>query len=554
MRSRKVTDKEEDLTQARISKLKSWSPVWIVPIITVLIGAWILFYHFSHQGPEVTLMTSNAEGIEAGKTKIKSRSVDIGIVERVSLSDNLGQVIIKARLNDGMERLLYQDTAFWVVKPQIGREGISGLSTLLSGVFIELQPGNQGGEENKFSLLDSPPLASPDAKGVRLVLISEKAGQLTPGDPVLFRGYRVGSVETSTFDPKSRLIRYQIFVNAPYDGLLTTSVRFWKDSGVAFDMSSQGLRVEVASLSTLFGGGVSFDVPKGWDLGNPVKEKETFKLYDSEKNIQNSLYTKHKDLLLFFADSVRGLQLGAPVEFRGIRVGTVAKVPFYTEGVRQRLDNDFRIPVLIHIEPERFEKEIGSGFYTDKELEEIIERGLRASLKSGNLLTGALFIDLDFYPNEEKWTGSYEIAGYEILPTVSGGLAQIQQKVIMALDKINNMPIEPVFVQATRTLEESQKTIKAAQKTMDELNRILASKETQGLPKDIQNTLQELNRSMQGIQPGSPAYNKLIDNMQRLDQVLRELQPVLKTLNNKSNALVFEAEEMKDPEPKKARN
>ncbi|PHM41773.1 multivalent adhesion molecule MAM7 [Xenorhabdus szentirmaii] len=158
MTDKKVTGKEEALTQARISKLKSWSPVWIVPIVTVLIGAWILFYHFSHQGPEVTLITSNAEGIEAGKTKIKSRSVDIGVVEKVSLSDNLGKVIIKARLNVDMERLLHKDSAFWVVKPQIGREGVSGLSTLLSGVFIELQPSTEGEEERTFSLLESPPL------------------------------------------------------------------------------------------------------------------------------------------------------------------------------------------------------------------------------------------------------------------------------------------------------------------------------------------------------------------------------------------------------------
>ncbi|PHM70191.1 intermembrane transport protein PqiB [Xenorhabdus kozodoii] len=549
-----MTDKEEDLTQARIHKLKSWSPVWIVPIVTVLIGAWILFYHFSHQGPEVTLITSNAEGIEAGKTKIKSRSVDIGVVENVSLSENLGQVIIKARLNDGMNRLLRTDTAFWVVKPQIGREGVSGLSTLLSGAFIELQPGTQGEEENSFSLLDTPPLASPDAKGIRLILSSEKAGQLTPGDPVLFRGYRVGSVEAGTFDPTSRLVRYQIFVKAPYDALLTTNVRFWKDSGVTFDMSSQGIRVEVASLSTLFGGGVSFDVPKGWELGNPVKEKEAFKLYDSEKSIQNALYTEHKDFLLFFSDSVRGLQSGAPVEFRGIRVGTVARVPFYSENIKQRIDTDFRIPVLIHVEPGRFVKELGNGFSTDKELKETIARGLRATLKPGNLLTGALFIDLDFFANEKPWAGPYEIAGYKTLPTVSGGLTQIQQKVIAVLDKINSMPIEPVFAQATQTLKESQKAIKTAQKTMDELNRILASKAAQGLPQDIQETLHELNRSMQGLQPGSPAYSKLMDNMQQLEQVLRELQPVLKTLNNKSNALVFEAEAIKDPEPKKAPN
>ncbi|NHB88962.1 intermembrane transport protein PqiB [Photorhabdus tasmaniensis] len=548
-----MTDKVEDQSQARIDKIKSWSPVWIVPIVTVLIGAWILFYHFSHQGPEVTLMTSNAEGIEAGKTKIKSRSVDVGVVERVMLSDNLSQVIVKARLHDGMENLLHSDSAFWVVKPQIGRDGISGLGTLLSGAFIELQPGTLGDEKDEFNLLDSPPLASPDAKGIRVILSSDKAGQLNPGDPVLFRGYRVGSVEISEFEPKSHLMRYQLFINAPYDGLLTTNVRFWKESGITVDLSSQGVRVDMASLSTLFGGGVSFDVPKGWELGGPVKEKTTYKLFDNKRSIQDSLYTEHKDYLLLFSDSVRGLQPGAPVEFRGIRLGTVAKVPFYSEGMIQRMDNDFRIPVLISIEPGRFEKELGTGFDVEKELNSITKRGLRASLKSGNLLTGALFIDLDFYPNEKGWAGPYEIAGYPLLPTISGGLAQIQHKVISALDKINNMPVEPMFNQAIRTLEESQKAIRKAQKTLDELNKVLANPETKELPKDIQKTLQEFNRSMQGFQPGSPAYNKMLDNMQRLDQVLSELRPVLKTLNNKSNALVFEAKPIEDPEPKKAK-
>ncbi|KAA1184336.1 intermembrane transport protein PqiB [Photorhabdus heterorhabditis] len=548
-----MTDKVEDQSQAKIDKIKSWSPVWIVPIVTVLIGAWVLFYHFSHQGPEVTLITSNAEGIEAGKTKIKSRSVDIGVVERVMLSDNLSQVIIKARLHDGMENLLRSDSAFWVVKPQIGRDGISGLGTLLSGAFIELQPGTLGDEEDKFYLLASPPLASPDAKGIRVILSSDKAGQLNPGDPVLFRGYRVGSVETGEFEPKSHLMRYQLFINAPYDGLLTTNVRFWKDSGITVDLSSQGVRVEMASLSTLFGGGVSFDVPKGWELGEPVKEKITYKLFDNQKSIQDSLYTEHKDYLLLFSDSVRGLQPGAPVEFRGIRMGTVAKVPFYSEEMKQRLDNDFRIPVLISIEPGRFEKELGEGFDVEKELNSITKHGLRASLKSGNLLTGALFIDLDFYPNEKGWTGPHEISGYQLLPTISGGLAQIQHKVISALDKINSMPVEPMFNQATRTLEESQKAIRKAQQALDELNKVLANSETKDLPEDIQKTLQEFNRSMQGFQPGSPVYNKMLDNMQRLDQVLSELRPVLRTLNNKSNALVFEAKPIDDPEPKKAK-
>ncbi|WP_318581135.1 intermembrane transport protein PqiB [Providencia stuartii] len=545
-----MSEQETPQANAKISKLKSWSPVWVIPIVTVLIGAWILFYHFSHQGPEVTLITYNAEGIEAGKTKIKSRSVDIGIVESVTLDDNFSRVVIKARLNSDMKDLLRADSAFWIVKPTIGREGVTGLGTLLSGVFIELQPGNSKKEHNKFTLLDSPPLASPDAKGIRVILVSDRAGQLNPGDPVLFRGYRVGSVETSNFDMSKRDMRYQLFINAPYDKLISTNVRFWKDSGIAFDMSSQGIHVELGSIATLLTGGVSFDVPAGWAPGEGVKENTEFKLFDNQSSIQNSLYTEYQDFVLFFSDSVRGLQPGAPVEFRGIRLGTVAQVPFYTKGLDQKLDNDFRIPVLIHIEPERFAKDVGADFNLKNELKLAMKDGLRASLKSGNLLTGALFVDLDFVPNVPEYKGPTVVAGYKVIPTTSGGLAQIQQKVISVLDKINAMPIEPMLNQTTQTLAEGQKTIKEAQVMLAELNKVMGSKEFQKLPQDLQKTLNEMNRAMQGFQPGSPAYNKMVDNMQRLDQVLREVQPLLRTLNNKSNALVFEAEPSKDPVPK----
>jgi len=545
---------ESNHSVADVEKIKRWSPVWIIPIVTALIGAWILFYHFSHQGPEVMLTTTSAEGLEAGKTKIKSRSVDVGVVESVTLSEDLSKVLVQARLNSGMEALLREDSAFWVVKPQIGREGISGLGTLLPGAYIELQPGNKGKEgKDDFQLLDAPPLAPPDAKGLRVLLDSEKSGQLNAGDPVLFRGYRVGSVETSYFDAKERVMRYQLFITAPYDQLVTSNVRFWKDSGVSFDMSAQGMRVEMGSLTTLFSGGVSFDVPEGWERGESVKEKSEFQLFDNERNIQDSLYTEHTDYLMFFSDSIRGLQAGAPVEFRGIRLGTVAQVPFYKEGMEQRLDSDYRIPVLIRIEPDRFQQQLGKGFNIQQHLKDAEGRGMRAALKSANLLTGALYIDLDFYPQEKPWKGPREMFGYPLLPTTSAGLAQIQQKLMQTLDKINSMPLNPMINEATKTLTESQKTMQETQKTMQSLNDIISSKEMKALPADMQKTLQELNRSMKGVQPGSPAYNKMVGDMQRLDQVLRELQPVLRTLNEKSNALVFEAAGSDDPQPKKAK-
>ncbi|WP_312948904.1 intermembrane transport protein PqiB [Superficieibacter sp.] len=539
--------------EAQVQKVKNWSPVWIFPIVTALIGAWILFYHYSHQGPVVTLITTNAEGIEGGKTTIKSRSVNVGVVESTTLTDDLTHVEIKARLNAGMEKLLHKDTAFWVVKPQVDREGISGLGTLLSGAYIELQPGNKGSEPASYELLDAPPLAPPDAKGIRVILDSKKAGQLSPGDPVLFRGYRVGSVETSTFDTQKRSMSYQLFINAPNDRLVTSNVRFWKDSGIAVDLNSAGMRVEMGSLTTLFSGGVSFDVPDGLELGQPVAEKSEFNLYDSQKNIQESLYTDHIDYLMFFKDSIRGLQPGAPVEFRGIRLGTVGEVPFFVPGLRQALNDDYRIPVLIRIEPERVASQLGENPDLGSHLSDLLKRGLRGSLKTGNLVTGALYVDMDFYPKATPVTGMREFGGYKVIPTESGGLAQIQQRLMETLDKINNLPLNPMLQQATNTLTESQQTLRRLQTTLDNLNKLTASQSAQELPADMQKTLRELNRSMQGFQPGSAAYNKMVADMQRLDQVLRELQPVLKTLNDKSNALVFEAKSKKDPEPKRAK-
>ena len=544
---------ENNNGMAEIGKIKRWSPVWIIPLVTALIGAWILFYHFSHQGPEVTLITTSADGIEAGKTTIKSRSVNVGKVEAVSLSDNLQQVIIKARLDAGMDKMLKGDSVFWVVKPQIGREGISGLGTLLSGAYIELQPGAKGEEKNDYKLLDAPPLASPDAEGIRVVLTSDRAGQLNLGDPVLFRGFQVGSVETSHFDPTLRQLRYQLFIRAPYNRLVTSNVRFWKESGVSFDMSAQGMRVQMGSLTTLFGGGVSFDVPEGWEPGDEVVNSATYQLFDDQRSIQNSLYTKHTDYVLLFSDSVRGLQPGAPVEFRGIRLGTVGQVPYQIPGTAGQIDSDYRIPVLIRIEPDRFNKMLGDNFNMNEHLLSALKSGLRASLKSANLLTGSLYVDLDFYPNAKPWNGPKQIDGQVLLPTVSGGLAQIQQKLMATLDKINALPLNPMIEEATRTLAESQKTMKSTQKTLDSLNAIVSSKEMKDLPQDMQKTLLQLNRSMQGFQPGSPAYNKMVDDMQRLDETLRELQPVLKTLNHKSNALVFAAPGQDDPQPKKAK-
>lgn len=567
--------------QAKVRKISQWSPIWIVPVAAVLIGSWMLFHSLKNQGAVVTLLASNAEGLVAGKTQIKSRSVDIGKVVSVELSQDLKQVVIRARMNPGTDALLNDESQLWVVKPTVGRGGVSGLSTLLSGAYIELQPGKSSHNKVFFELLETPPQAPPDAPGIRVSLSSSDAAALAVGDPVLYRGYDVGTVERSEFDMQQRLMRYQLFIRAPYDSLVTDNVRFWKASGMALDMSAEGVRVEMASVTTLLGGGVTFDVLEGWPQGEPAKENAEFALFANKKSIQEGLYRERLEYLLFFDESIRGLTAGAPVEYRGVRIGTVASVPYFFK-MKNPLQVAFNkgIPVLIHIESGRLYDNLTLA-QLSAELEAAVSRGLVAVLKTGNLLTGGLYIDLNQQdvpvpataPVAVSVTASAgssseagssadtvqtsalvqdalaEFAGYKTLPTARSGLGHIEQKVLQALDKVNNLPVEQVLADSSATLKATQALMLQSQQLIKTLDQLAGQQQVQQLPQELQQTLTALRNTLSGLSPGSPVYERMNSNLQSMDKVLRDLQPVVQTLNQQSNALVLGAQAQSEPVP-----
>ncbi|RVT46108.1 intermembrane transport protein PqiB [Rheinheimera sediminis] len=574
---------------AAVKKIRQLSPIWIVPVMAVVIGIWMLYYTQKNQGPVITLVTLNAEGIVAGKTQIKSRSVDIGRVESVQLSEDLSKVLIKARMDPGLESLLNEDSQLWVVKPTVGRGGVSGLSTLLSGAYIELQPGKATVQKYYYELLDSPPIAPADAPGVRVTLLSDDATALAVGDPVLYHGYAVGTVETSNFVAELGHMTYQLFVRAPYDALVTENVRFWQASGMALDVSAQGVRVELASVATLLSGGVHFAVLDGWPAGDKVSNNTEFQLFKNPKAIKEGLYTEYNEYLMFFDESIRGLSAGAPLEYKGIRIGTVAVAPYFFN-MDNPLDIAFKrgIPVLVRVEAGRLAGEMSLKKLA-QELESAVQQGLRAVLKTGSLLTGALYIELEqremqlgssqadlvmpdvvaadhsdqveveiaqppAFSGEGPGTESYalaEYAGLKIMPTAPSGLANIEQKVLQVLDKVNRLPVEEVLTQSSATLVQSEKMLKNAEQLIQSLDQLVKNNAVQQLPADLQQSLAELRKTLAGFSPGSPAYERLNGNLQSMDQLLRDLQPVIKTMNSQSNSLIFNADLPKDPEPEK---
>lgn len=576
-------------TQAKVHRITQWSPIWIVPLVAVLIGLWMLVYTYQNQGPQLTLLASNAEGIISGKTAIKSRSVDVGKVMSVELSQDLKQVVIKARMNPGTEPMLNDESQLWVVKPSVGRGGVTGLNTLLSGAYIELQPGKASTAKYYYELLESPPIAPPDAPGVRVFLTSADATSLSVGDPVLYRGYDVGTVELGEFDPQARSMRYQLFIRAPYDALVTDNVRFWQASGMALDMSAEGVRIEMASVTTLLSGGVTFDVLEGWPRGQQAKNNSQFQLFQNKQSIQDGLYNEYLEYLLFFDESVRGLTSGAPVEYRGVRIGTVMTVPHFFN-MKKPLQIAFNrgIPVLIRVEAGRLYDSLTLQ-ELQLELEQAVQQGLRAVLKTGNLLTGGLYVDLNIVSpastatpvtavltsepvqpvavDDGATTGSAatvpetaavqvlamppleQFAGYNLLPTARSGLGHIEQKVLQALDKVNNLPVEQVLADSSATLNQTRLLMEQSQQLIQSLDALVAKESTQAVPVELNKSLLEMRQTLQGFSPGSPVYERINSNLQAMDKVLRDLQPVVQTLNQQSNALVISADPKADPEP-----
>ncbi|WP_392552982.1 intermembrane transport protein PqiB [Orbus wheelerorum] len=533
---------------AKNLKINRISAVWIIPIITLIIGVWMVFAHFADQGVRITLLANDANGIIAGKTVIKSRNVDVGIIESVTLSEDYQQVILKGQIYKNMEPLLKNDSVFWVVKPQIGREGISGLGTLLSGVYIELIPGSEKNhfDDKPFNLSDNPPLAGPNVQGIRINLNSTQSDVIPRGAPVMFRGFTVGYVETSDFDINARQMKYQLFIPKPYDVLVTDNVRFWKEGGINFSLSPRGANLEIPSLEVLLSGGISFDVPTGSKFGIPAQSLATYQLYEDKNAIQDSQYTHYHEFLLFFTDSISGLSVGAPVEYRGIRLGTVSKVPFYTPEMLKSLSVlSYNIPVLIRIEPGRLTEVSKEPIDLTSLIIKEQQVGLRASLKSINFLTGSLYVDLDFYPEvkDDKIDSTKTEFGYDTIATISTGLSQIQLKLIQTLDNFNQLPLN-------KTVTEFNQSLAEVKQLVNSLNKITSSKEMQNLPQDMKKTLASINATLEGLQPGSPFNNQLNTDLKKFESLMDQLTPLLNTLNDKSNALIFAAPTKADPQPK----
>ncbi|MFH4663731.1 intermembrane transport protein PqiB [Vibrio cidicii] len=538
---------DEIQANAEVTSQKQLSAIWIIPILALAMGLWMLFQYVNSTGPKITLILPTADGLEVGKTQIKALNVNVGVITDITLSENYDHIVATAQMSKDAERMLREDTLFWVVKPRIGREGISGLDTLLSGAYIQLQPGKVSTSKAYFNVMDLPPVAPPDTKGLRLLLTSKEAGKLSVGDPVMYEGFTVGRVETTQFDVESKKAHYQLFVFAPYDKLVTSRTFFWLNSGVSLQLNAEGLEFSLGSVESLLKGGVTFGLLQKEDSGQLITQQMTeFRLFDDVKQIREGMYDDYIEFVMMFDESVRGLNPSAPVEYRGLRIGTVTKVPLRTR--TSNIDiNTKRIPVLVRIELGRLYDNFTAAELPalQQRMQDEFAKGLRASLKSGNLVTGALYIDMDYF-SDEPTEQIARFDGYPVFPTKQGGFAEVQKQVTDLLRKVNQLPMDKTLLSLERTLQASERLLISAE-------RILNKQEMQNLPVDIQASLRQLEQTISGLSPESTVYHELEMTLVDLKQIMSQLKPVVEQINSKPNSLVFGQDKITDPIPAKGK-
>lgn len=521
-----------------------FSAVWLIPLAAALIGLWLVFSYLSSQGPVITLKLADAEGINAGKTPVKTRNVQVGIVESVALSDDLSHTLLTVQMQADTDRMLAEDTRFWVVKPRISREGVSGLNTVLSGSYIELMPGESDKKAKRFRVQDTPP-PEKTGDGLFLNLVGEAGTNVDAGDPVNFRNLKVGRVVDTRFDADERRFHHRLFIEKPYDVLVSDSSRFWQISGLGFQLDARGFQAQVQSLEALVSGGIAFAVPdENMRVGKPVEDEHHFVLHKDEDSARRALYTDTLDYVLLVERSVRGLQAGAPVEYRGIRVGSVEQVAWTFGQNGPNTISSAPIPVLIRLEPQRITHQ--SREDTERwreEIERMIDDGLRASLKPGNLLTGALYVELDFHGKNTASPRREHFNQVAVFPSIdSGGISKIEDQIQQLLDNLNNLPLESIADNLNRNLDNLAGTTQR-------LETLLADPALNALPKQLTGTLNSLQGTLQGWQGDGQGYQQLQGTLQKLDRLLNDAAPLLDTLNRQPNALIFQREPAPDPQP-----
>ncbi|WP_129972924.1 MULTISPECIES: intermembrane transport protein PqiB [unclassified Pseudomonas] len=503
----------------------SISLVWIVPIIAVLVGISLVVHNLMQEGPSIIVTFKTGSGLTANKTEVKYRNVVIGQVTDVELSDDQKSVNATIKLAKQAETFTREDSQFWVVRPRIGAGGVSGIDTLLSGDYIGADIGQSNSRAKHFKGLENPPPITYGEPGKRFNLHASDLGSLDIGSPVYYRKIPVGQVVAYALDADGKGVNIEVFIHAPNDAYVTENTRFWNASGIDVNVGANGFAVKTESLSTLLVGGIAFRAPEYSPNDVAAAEERTYDLFDDQQTALAPPNGKAQYLTLRFDQALRGLKVGAPVEFLGIEIGRVVSVNLDFDPKKR----SFPLNVGIVIYPKRLgqahvkmlkvlEHNPDDEAAAVRLIGTFIDNGLRAQARSGNLLTGQLYIALDFFPKAEKV--AFDPTARPIsVPTVPGSLEQLQEKLEAMIDKLNKLPVERIAGNLDSNLVELRKGLTQFNaRTLPGVQNTLA---------DLSKTLQSASSTLAEDSPQREQLTETLDELGRMSRSLRELSDYL---------------------------
>ncbi len=520
------------------------SLIWLVPLVAAILGLVLIIQTYAGRGPTITIQFESAEGLEAGKTEVRYKNVVIGRVSTIELSEDRQHVIVSVDLRKDAASVAVEGSRFWVVRPRVDLGGVSGLGTLVSGAYVGVDIGLSDKETLAFIGLEVPPAVTHDQKGTRYVLTSDELGSLNIGSPLYFRSIPVGRIVGFELDEDGEGITLQAFVDAPYDRFVTPRTRFWNASGIDVNLDANGLELSTQSLVTLVAGGVAFQSPpRRGEPPPPAEADATFRLYADQVTAMAPADRVAMPVRMRFFQSMRGLSKGAVVDFKGVEVGAVTDLELEYDPSRKR----FASNVTAVIYPERLgrayeqlrSREGGDDPAPEALFQRMIDRGLRAQLRNGNLITGQLYVALDFLPRTASRQLDRDARPLEI-PTEVGSFDQLQTQIADIVTKIDAIP----FGEIGGNLRD---TLSRAEQLMTQIDSELAP-ELQRTLEETRATVEAANRALAA--PDSPLQQDMRAMMEQVDRAARSLRNLSDTLQRNPQSLLRgkpdDAEEVND--------
>jgi paraquat-inducible protein B len=538
----------DDLPQATVVPPKRGriSVIWIIPILALLVAVGIAVQRYRSQGPSITIVFKAGEGIEAGKTLIKYKDVTIGRVTAVELTEDFAKVLVRAQIAKHAAGLMIIDAKFWVVRPSISLSGISGLSTLLSGNYIGFQPGQLDASQDYFVGLDVAPVIT-EQDGRQFVLDTGDLGSLEVGSPIYFRRLQVGQVIAYDLTPDGKGVKVKVFINAPYDKFVFPGTRFWNASGFDVSVGADGVKVTTQSLVALLVGGLAFDTPDFVAQTKPADADSAFTLFNGRDVAMKAPNGTSRRYVLYFNESLRGLSVGAPVTFLGLPAGEVTSVGLAFDVATSKI----RPRVGITFYPERLTATATGGGVASLSQDEqkrqsfvrrlFEERGLRAQLKTGSLLTGQLYVAFDYYPAAAKVKVDLTQPEPE-LPVVPGTLVELEAKLGSILNKIDKLPLDEIAKGIKTDLDELDLALKSARKLVTNADTQLVPPLKANLD-DLQRTLNAVERAMKNadttlLAPDAATQQDLRDALQEFTRAARSVRVLSDQLERQPSSLI----------------